>query len=86
MDGFDERGDFLDLLMIFCVKNLIFQVLERVLEECGDDIDAAIKRLNEFHIGYGDENAAPAAEPNENVQKGIKVFILFLFSVAIVVT
>ncbi|XP_004303292.1 PREDICTED: uncharacterized protein LOC101292723 [Fragaria vesca subsp. vesca] len=47
------------------------QILERALEECGNDIDAAIKRLNELHIGYGDENAAPAAEPNDIVQKGI---------------
>ncbi|XP_050382266.1 uncharacterized protein LOC126799175 [Argentina anserina] len=47
------------------------QILERVLEECGDDIDAAIKRLNELRIGYGDENAAPVAESNETVQKRV---------------
>lgn len=50
---------------------MIFQILERALEECGNDIDAAIKRLNELHIGYGDENAAPDAEPNDIVQKGM---------------
>jgi len=33
-----------------------FQVLERVLQECGNDIDAAIKRLNELCLGNADGN------------------------------
>ena len=33
-----------------------FQVLERALQECGNDIDAAIKRLNELCLGTADRN------------------------------
>lgn len=46
------------------------QILERALEECGNDLDAAIKRLNELHLGYGEENAVSAEEPNDIVEKG----------------
>lgn len=38
-----------------------FQVLEKALEECGDDLDLAIKSLNELRLGCAAnklENAA----------------------------
>ncbi|XP_021276032.1 uncharacterized protein LOC110410588 [Herrania umbratica] len=38
------------------------QVLERALEECGDDLDSAIRSLNELRLGSADRNAAPAAD------------------------
>ncbi|OMO81216.1 Ubiquitin system component Cue [Corchorus capsularis] len=38
------------------------QVLERALEECGDDLDSAIRRLNELRLGSADRIAAPAAD------------------------
>ncbi|KAK7294075.1 hypothetical protein RJT34_16958 [Clitoria ternatea] len=37
-------------------------VLERALQECGNDLDAAIKRLNELCLGTADGNGA-AEEP-----------------------
>ncbi|KHG25876.1 Doublesex- and mab-3-related transcription factor 3 [Gossypium arboreum] len=36
------------------------QVLERALEECGDDLDSAIRSLNELCLGSADRNAAAA--------------------------
>ncbi|PQP99006.1 uncharacterized protein Pyn_01423 [Prunus yedoensis var. nudiflora] len=43
------------------------QVLERALEECGNDIDAAVTMLHDLHPGSGKENSASAAEPDEAV-------------------
>ncbi|KAG4144103.1 hypothetical protein ERO13_D05G015600v2 [Gossypium hirsutum] len=44
------------------------QVLERVLEECGDDLDSAIRRLNELRLGSADRNAAIAADDKTGVE------------------
>lgn len=30
------------------------QLIEKALEECGNDLDGAIKRLHELHIVYAD--------------------------------
>ncbi|XVE98370.1 hypothetical protein REPUB_Repub03eG0100600 [Reevesia pubescens] len=48
------------------------QVLERALEECGDDLDSAIRSLNELRLGSGDRNAAaaPAADKTGVVLEG----------------
>ncbi|CAB4303362.1 unnamed protein product [Prunus armeniaca] len=43
------------------------QVLERALEECGNDIDAAVKLLHELRIGSAEENSASAAEQDDSV-------------------
>ncbi|XP_021826682.1 uncharacterized protein LOC110767446 isoform X2 [Prunus avium] len=43
------------------------QVLERALEECGNDIDAAVKMLHELRIGSAEENSASAAEQDDSV-------------------
>ncbi|XP_057723352.1 uncharacterized protein LOC130939249 [Arachis stenosperma] len=42
-------------------------VLERALQECGNDLDAAIKRLNELCLGTTDENTGTAEEPQVEV-------------------
>lgn len=46
------------LLMIF--SDMDKQLVERALEESGDDLDSAIKRLNELRLGSGD-NLRPVA-------------------------
>lgn len=56
---------------VFRIKFSVFQILERALEECGNDLDAAIKRLNELHLGYGEENAVSAEAPNDIAEKGM---------------
>ncbi|OWM81845.1 uncharacterized protein LOC116199156 [Punica granatum] len=45
------------------------QVLERALEACGNDIDAAIKSLHELCLGSAEENHAPAEESVSNVEQ-----------------
>ncbi|KAL9267965.1 hypothetical protein AKJ16_DCAP14543 [Drosera capensis] len=42
------------------------ELLDKVLDESADDIDAAIKRLHELHIGSSEVNSAPVAEPEKN--------------------
>ncbi|KAM3383445.1 hypothetical protein P3S68_009020 [Capsicum galapagoense] len=46
------------LLMVF--SDMDKQLVEKALEECGDDLDSAIKRLNELRLGSGD-NLRPVA-------------------------
>lgn len=45
------------------------QVLERTLEECGDDIDAAIKRLHELCIGSSEEGSGSANRVGAQVEQ-----------------
>ncbi|XP_058195859.1 uncharacterized protein LOC131312120 isoform X2 [Rhododendron vialii] len=47
------------------------QVLERVFDECGYDINAAIKSLHELSLGYVGGNSVSAEESNTKVEKGI---------------
>ncbi|KAI8529444.1 hypothetical protein RHMOL_Rhmol12G0225200 [Rhododendron molle] len=47
------------------------QVLERVLDECGYDLNAAIKSLHELSLGYVGGNSVSAEESNTKVEKGI---------------
>ncbi|GAB2269501.1 hypothetical protein Dimus_004418 [Dionaea muscipula] len=42
------------------------QLLEKALEECGDDIDAAIKRLHELHLVSSEENSVPVGDLEKN--------------------
>ncbi|KAI9191946.1 hypothetical protein LWI28_015857 [Acer negundo] len=49
------------------------QLLERALKECGDDLDSAIRSLNELRLGSADRNASLIAEksvaaPEANAQ------------------
>ncbi|KAI9107555.1 hypothetical protein K1719_021592 [Acacia pycnantha] len=46
------------------------QVLERALQECGNDIDAAVKRLHELCLGSPNENSAASEESEVNVETG----------------
>lgn len=46
------------------------QLLEKVLEESGNDIDSAIKRLHELRLGYADGNLNSGEEAHENTQNG----------------
>ncbi|XP_019150649.1 PREDICTED: uncharacterized protein LOC109147444 [Ipomoea nil] len=40
------------------------QLLERALQECGDDLDSAIKSLNELHLGSGENLGLAAGKPD----------------------
>ncbi|XWS70730.1 hypothetical protein CRYUN_Cryun03dG0072900 [Craigia yunnanensis] len=44
------------------------QVLERALEGCGDDLDLAIRSLNELRLGSAHRNAAAAANDKTGVE------------------
>ncbi|KAI3463422.1 hypothetical protein Pfo_020085 [Paulownia fortunei] len=46
------------------------QLLEKALEESGNDLNSAINSLNEFRLGYAKCNSGLAAEENPNMEKG----------------
>ncbi|KAI8018327.1 hypothetical protein LOK49_LG04G02525 [Camellia lanceoleosa] len=46
------------------------QLIEKALNECDNDLDAAIKSLHELSLGYGVGNADSAEESNANMEKG----------------
>lgn len=48
----------------------MFQLLERALEECGNDIDAAIKSLRELCLS-AEGNSGPTKNPDATEEKGI---------------
>ncbi|CAN6570498.1 unnamed protein product [Malus baccata var. baccata] len=47
------------------------QVLERALEECGNDMDAAIKRLHELCLGSAEETSGSAEQTADIVANGL---------------
>lgn len=47
------------------------QLLERVLEECGHDLDSAIKRLHELSLETEKENLGLAVESDGNMETGM---------------
>jgi len=49
------------------------QLLERVLDECGSDLNAAIKSLHELSLGYVAGNSVSAEESNTKVEKGTAI-------------
>ncbi|KAL8126023.1 uncharacterized protein LOC141720663 [Apium graveolens] len=49
------------------------QLLERALEECGDDLDSAIKSLTELRLGSTVNNSDAAQEANVQVQPTVAV-------------
>lgn len=55
---------------------MTFQVLERVLDECGYDLNAAIKSLHELSLGYVGGNSVSAEESNTKVEKGIHLLLM----------
>ncbi|KNA07560.1 hypothetical protein SOVF_170670 [Spinacia oleracea] len=46
------------------------QLLEKTLEECGDDIDAAVKRLHELCLGSSEEKSASVNHVVARVEQG----------------
>ncbi|KAI4355759.1 hypothetical protein L6164_004502 [Bauhinia variegata] len=46
------------------------QILEKALQECGNDLDAAIKSLHGLCLGSADENSGSAEESEANVETG----------------
>ena len=52
------------------IVDLIFQLLERALDECGYDLNAAIKILHELSLGYAAGNPDSAEKLNANMEKG----------------
>ncbi|KAL2936331.1 Doublesex- and mab-3-related transcription factor A2 [Bienertia sinuspersici] len=46
------------------------QLLDQALEECGDDIDAAIKRLHELCLGSSEENKDSSNHVEVHVEQG----------------
>uniref|UniRef100_A0A5B7AIT8 CUE domain-containing protein n=2 Tax=Davidia involucrata TaxID=16924 RepID=A0A5B7AIT8_DAVIN len=46
------------------------QLLEKALEECGNDLDSAIKSLHELCLGYAEQKLGSAEESNANMEKG----------------
>ncbi|XP_061351295.1 uncharacterized protein LOC133296345 isoform X2 [Gastrolobium bilobum] len=44
------------------------EILEKALQECGNDLDAAIKSLHGLCLGSADENSGTAQQPQANVE------------------
>lgn len=55
------------------------QLLEKTLEECGDDIDAAVKRLHELCLGSSEEKSASVNHVVARVEQGLFLSILFVW-------
>lgn len=53
------------------LSKTIFQLLERALDECGNDLDAAIRSLHELSLKYAEGNSEIAEESNSNMGKGM---------------
>lgn len=48
------------------------------MEECGNDMDAAIKRLHELCLGSAEETSASAEQTADAVANGMISFVHFL--------
>lgn len=57
------------------LSKMIFQLLERALDECGNDLDAAIKSLHELSLKYAEGNSETAEESNSNMGKGMRFLV-----------
>lgn len=62
---FEDISDESILEYFLIALKLIFQLLERALEECGDDLDLAIRSLNQLHLGYNDRNLGNASNSSD---------------------
>lgn len=47
------------------------QLLEKALEECGNDLDAAITRLHGLHVRYAEGNLVTASEADGEMDGGM---------------
>ncbi|KAI3727176.1 hypothetical protein L1987_66987 [Smallanthus sonchifolius] len=58
--------------------NMDKQLLEEALEESGNDLDSAIKSLNELCLGYGDGNSENSPVPANTPRNGAEWVELFV--------
>lgn len=58
-------------IQIKCFALFFEQVLEKTLEECGDDIDAAIKCLHELCIGTSEETLGSLNHVDALAEQGL---------------
>lgn len=55
-------------MKLFCY---VFQLLERALEECGYDMESAIKNLRNLCLGFTEGNTEAVAKPTPDPETGI---------------
>ena len=62
-------------LVMMCVASnnfvTVYQLLEKAMEESVEDLDLAIKKLNEFCRGHGNDKIGTSAEENATMEKGM---------------
>uniref|UniRef100_M1CS11 CUE domain-containing protein n=1 Tax=Solanum tuberosum TaxID=4113 RepID=M1CS11_SOLTU len=55
------------------------QFLEKALEECGNDLDVAIKRLHELHLSHAHGKSVSASEADGEMDGGMyKCYVRYL--------
>ena len=66
--------------MIFCLYlklmllHIISQILERAPEECNNDLDSVIKKLNELCSGPAEEKSASVEELGVSADQGMLLY------------
>lgn len=56
---------------IYSLPCYSFQLLERALEECGNDLDVSIKSLHELCLGHVKGNSSSVSDSDTNLEKGM---------------
>lgn len=56
---------------VWSCDDFTFQILERALQECGNDLDVAIKSLHELCLESTQGNLGSPEESDVNVEKGM---------------
>ncbi|XP_016488902.1 uncharacterized protein LOC107808852 isoform X2 [Nicotiana tabacum] len=56
------------------------QLLEKALEECGNDLDAAITRLHGLHVRYAEENSTASEADGEMDSEWVELFVREMMS------
>lgn len=54
--------------------HIISQILERALEECNNDLDSVIKKLNELCSGPAEEKSASVEELGVSADQGMLLY------------
>ncbi|XP_021899248.1 uncharacterized protein LOC110815665 [Carica papaya] len=60
-----SQSSFLVDQLIAIFPDMDKELLERALKECGDDLDSAIKSLNELRLGSADRNMASVSSKSD---------------------
>ncbi|XP_016553211.1 uncharacterized protein LOC107852687 isoform X2 [Capsicum annuum] len=55
------------------------QLLEKALEECGNDLDAAVKKLHELHLSHGEGKSVTEADGEMN-DEWVELFVREMMS------